>query len=233
MRAIAEIDGDPFKLDDTKRMLERDIGPLEAELRTRKKRGLLSGFGGTGSSSSKSSDAVGSGGSSIRTPPSHAFGSASGRLGYNRSGSNEPTSDNTHRNTLFGNRTSAGYTPPSTSSSMGGDGYGGDDTTTTDYLDSGALQLTESERLLHETQALCASSEQIGSSTLETMGRQREQIERSGGLIERSRENTRLAQHVLKEMSYRAIKSKIFLYCVIAMLTLVNGMLIVHLWRRK
>ena len=116
---------------------------------------------------------------------------------------------------------------------MGGGGYGGDDTTTSDYLDSGALQLTESERLLHETQALCASSEQIGSSTLETMGRQREQIERSSGLIERSRENTRLAQHVLKEMSYRAIKSKIFLYCVIAILMLVNGMLIVHLWRRK
>lgn len=231
MRAIAEIDGDPFKLDDTKRMLERDIGPLEAELRTRKKRGLL-WFGGTSSSSSKSGAAGGNGGSSIRTPPSHAFGSVS-RLGNNRSGSNEPPSDNTNRNTLFGNRTLPGYTPPSTSSSMGGGGYGGDDTTTTDYLDSGALQLTESERLLHETQALCASSEQIGSSTLETMGRQREQIERSSGFIERSRENTRLAQHVLKEMSYRAIKSKIFLFFVIAMLTLVNGMLIVHLWRRK
>ena len=229
MRAIAEIDGDPFKLDDTKRMLERDIGPLETEVRTRKKRGLLSGFGGGTSSATTSYSSAGSGGSSIRTPPSHAFGSISGRLGNNRTGSNQPPSsdDNTNRNTLFGNRTSAGYTPPS------GGGYGGDDTTTTDYLDSGALQLTESERLLHETQALCASSEQIGSSTLETMGRQREQIERSSGLIERSRENTRLAQHVLKEMSYRAIKSKIFLYCVIAILMLVNGMLIVHLWRRK
>jgi hypothetical protein len=232
MHAIAEIDGDPFKLDDTKRMLERDIGPLETEVRTRKKRGLLSGFGTSSATTSYSSNST-SGGGSIRTPPSHAFGSISGRLGNNRTGSNQPPSDdNTNRNTLFGNR--SGYTPPSTSSSMGGGGYGGDDTTTSDYLNSGALlQLTESERLLHETQALCASSEQIGSSTLETMGRQREQMERSGGLIERSRENTRLAQHVLKEMSYRAIKSKIFLYCVIAILMLVNGMLIVHLWRRK
>lgn len=93
--------------------------------------------------------------------------------------------------------------------------------------------MEESERLLYETQALCAESEQIGNATLETMGRQREQIERAGDLVGRSIENTRMARQIMKEMAWRALKNKIFLYCVIGLLLLANGAMIVHLWRRK
>ena len=60
--------------------------------------------------------------------------------------------------------------------------------------------ILNSEHLLRETQALCAESEQIGNSTLETMGRQREQIERSGNLIQESLQNTEQARAIMKQM---------------------------------
>ena len=47
---------------------------------------------------------------------------------------------------------------------------------------------------------LCAESEQIGATTLETMGRQREQIERSSGFLQDALENTEQARQILKEM---------------------------------
>ncbi|EED93182.1 v-snare protein, Vti1 C-terminal half-like protein [Thalassiosira pseudonana CCMP1335] len=87
--------------------------------------------------------------------------------------------------------------------------------------------------LLRETQALCAESEQIGASTLEQMGRQREQLERTSGFIQQSLENTEQARQILKEMAYRALKNKIFLYCVIGVLVLANGGVLIHLWKRK
>jgi hypothetical protein len=48
--------------------------------------------------------------------------------------------------------------------------------------------------------SLCAESEQIGAHTMEHMGRQREQLERSAGLIQQSLENTEQARKILKEM---------------------------------
>lgn len=50
------------------------------------------------------------------------------------------------------------------------------------------------------TNSLCAESEQIGAHTMEHMGRQREQLERSAGLIQQSLENTEQARLILKEM---------------------------------
>ena len=38
MLAIAEIEGDPFKIDEAKLKLEREVGPLEIEVNDRKKR---------------------------------------------------------------------------------------------------------------------------------------------------------------------------------------------------
>lgn len=48
--------------------------------------------------------------------------------------------------------------------------------------------------------SLCAESEQIGASTIEVMGRQREQLEKSSGFIQQSLENTEQARLILKEM---------------------------------
>eukprot|EP00985_Skeletonema_marinoi_P022291 scaffold14188_cov80-Skeletonema_marinoi.AAC.1 len=70
-------------------------------------------------------------------------------------------------------------------------------------------RMQDSEHLLRETQALCTDSEQIGASTLETMGRQREQIERSSNLIQQSLENTEQARRIMKEMASRALRNKL------------------------
>ncbi|KAL3796422.1 hypothetical protein HJC23_004219 [Cyclotella cryptica] len=53
MTGLAEIEGDPFKSEDAKRKLERDIGPLEEEIRSRKAAGWKqsSGWGATNSTS--------------------------------------------------------------------------------------------------------------------------------------------------------------------------------------
>lgn len=169
MVALAEVDGDPFLVEDAKRKLDRDVGPLEGEIAMRS--GRSSSRNGKGSTTTTTT-MMGGGG----------------------------------RDMLFGNRGSGGvggvgsssssYAPPS----IGNDDVeSGSSTTTFATLDNNT-RMEESERLLRETQALCAESEQIGNMTLETMGRQREQIERSGGLIERSIENTRLARQIMKEM---------------------------------
>ena len=176
MQGLAEIEGDPFKATEAKRKLERDIGPLEDEIKSRKsssKSSLSSVFKRNG------------GGQQQYTPVS--------------------TSD---ENYLFGNnaRRTNNYAPPSMG--MGGDnsvisdiedGFGGNNDLTTP-LTASEQMINDSQELLLQTQMLCAESEQIGASTLETMGRQREQIERSGGLILQSIENTEQARAIMKQM---------------------------------
>ena len=193
MQGLAEIEGDPFKAEEAKRKLERDIGPLEEEIKGRKS--TTNGGGGISS----------------------VF----------KRGGGQSTSD---ENYLFGNRSRPTYAPPS----IGGESdlEIGEDTLSTP-LTAMEQRMQDSEHLLRETQALCAESEQIGAATLETMGRQREQIERSGGLIQQSIENTEEARRIMKEMARRALKNKIFLYCIIGLLLFANGAMIVHLWRRK
>ena len=180
-------------LEEAKRKLEREISPLESELKARK--------GST----------------------------AGGRTFFKRQNNTSNGQSASDGETyLFNNRPS--YAPPS----MGANGD------LESNADSFAAPLTaleqrmqESEDLLRETQALCAESEQIGAGTLETMGRQREQIERSGNLIQQSLENTEQARQIMKEMASRALRNKMFLYSVIAVLIFANGAVLVHLWRRK
>lgn len=187
MQGLAEVEGDPFKSEEARRKLEREISPLESELKARK-------------------------------------GSTGGGKAFFKRRNNESSDGEGY---LF-NRPS--YAPPS----MGANGD------IESNADSFAAPITameqrmhESEDLLRETQALCAESEQIGAGTLETMGRQREQIERSGNLIQQSLENTEQARQIMKEMASRALRNKMFLYSVIVVLILANGAVLIHLWRRK
>mmetsp|Transcript_27336 Transcript_27336/g.49299 ORF Transcript_27336/g.49299 Transcript_27336/m.49299 type:complete len:266 (+) Transcript_27336:162-959(+) len=199
MRGLAEIEGDPFKAEEAKRKLERDIGPLEEEIRGR--RVVNGGGGGISSVFNRSNNGGGGGG---RTTMSNA------------------------ESYLFRNRTTHAYAPPSMTEDDLEMGEG-----SLAPLTAMEQRMQDSEHLLRETQALCADSEQVGASTLETMGRQREQMERSDGLIHQSIENTQQARMIMKEMARRALKNKIFLYCVIALLVLANGSMVVHLWRRR
>ena len=190
MQGLAEIEGDPFKATEAKRKLERDIGPLEEEIRGRRK---------TTSSSS---------------------GSGSGRIlgGFKRTNTANNTNNNRGKNDamssdekyLFGNnnRTTSSYAPPTIGGEMNqmdisdlemGDNANEYDSLTTP-LTAMDQSILNSEHLLRETQALCAESEMIGNSTLETMGRQREQIERSGNLIQESLQNTEQARAIMKQM---------------------------------
>ena len=174
MQGLAEIEGDPFKATEAKRKLERDIGPFEYEIKSRK--------------------------SSCKSSLSSVFKCSGG--GQQQQYTPVSTSD---ENYLFGNnaRRTNNYAPPSMG--MGGDnsvisdiedGFGG----LTTPLTASEQMINDSQHLLLQTQMLCAESEQIGASTLETMGRQREQIERSGGLILQSIENTEQARAIMKQM---------------------------------
>jgi len=189
MQGLAEVEGDPFKAEEAKRKLEREIGPLESEIRGRT-------YGGRGKNKGITS----------------VFGNGS-------------TQSNGNTDYLFGNRSH--YAPPSLGHN---DIEYGDFSTPLTEMEQ---RMQDSEHLLRETQALCAESEQIGSSTLETMGRQREQIERSSNLIQQSLENTEQARRIMKEMARRAFRNKLFLYCVIVLLLIANAMTIHHLWTKK
>jgi len=189
MQGLAEIEGDPFKAEEAKRKLEREISPLESEVKARtsgvrgNSKGITSVFGNGGAQFNGSAD-------------------------Y-----------------LFGNRSH--YAPPS---------LGGDDIEYGEFsapLTEMEQRVRDSEHLLRETQALCAESEQIGAATLETMGHQREQIERSSNLIQQSLENTEQARRIMKEMASRALRNKMVLYCMIALLLIGNAMAIHHLWTKK
>lgn len=195
MQGMAEVEGDPFKAAEAKRRLEREVSPLEVEIRGRENKQLNGGGGGFG---------WGSG------------GGGGGGTDY-----------------LFGNRNS--YAPPRSAfasdddfgAAADGEGSMVAPLTETDH------RMMDSERLLWETQALCAESEQIGASTLETMGRQGEQLNTASGLIEETLARTEEARQIMKEMAYRMLRNKLFLYCVIALLVLANGGVMIHLWRRK
>ena len=153
MRGLADVEGDPFKAEETRRKLEREIGPLEAEVRARKggAGGIASAFGG----------------------------SADERY-------------------LFGSNESS-YAAPSVTSGLSDD-FDMEEGSMAAPLTATEQRINNSERLLRETQALCAGSEQVGAATLETMGRQREQIGRTSGLIDQSLENVQQARQIMKEM---------------------------------
>jgi len=197
MRGLAEIEGDPFKAQEAKRKLERDIGPLEQEMKGRVTRNSKrSVAAGNAIGSSSGSSGIGGGISSV-------FG------GRNTNNTTTTTGNNDERY-LFGNRNS--YAAPTTST-MGGDfnddyddgndlehGGEGSSSLTTPLTATTERRMRDSQHLLRETQALCAESEQLGASTLETMGRQREQMERGGGLLESALEDTAQARAIMKEM---------------------------------
>jgi len=93
--------------------------------------------------------------------------------------------------------------------------------------------LMGSEDMLRESQSLCAESEQIGWNTLNQMGRQREQLEVTHEYVRNTRDMTTQAKLLLKEMRLRALKSKVFLYCVIGVLIFFNYLALRHLKNKK
>ena len=132
MQGLAEVEGNPARVTESKQRIQRDIGPLSKEV----KRQL----------------------------------------------------DGMARQDLF-NENAAGYEAPQ----MGGGGGGGGQS------DMQGL-LSNSEDMLRESLALCADSEEIGTSTLLQMGRQREQLETTAGHIDATRNAVEQAGTILRSM---------------------------------
>ena len=129
MQGLAEVEGNPARVTESKQRIQRDIGPLSKEV----KRQL----------------------------------------------------DGMARQDLF-NENAAGYEAPQ----MGGGGG---------QSDMQGL-LSNSEDMLRESLALCADSEEIGTSTLLQMGRQREQLETTAGHIDATRNAVEQAGTILRSM---------------------------------
>jgi hypothetical protein len=202
MLGIAEIEGDPFKVEESTRKLEREVGPLELEIMERSSKRRMNagvvpgGSGGRSGSANRNGSGRNSGLSSV------LFGS---RPVNTATTTTTTTSDEQN---LFGMHRQS-YVPPSSFAVDTADLERGNNTSyeedslTTPLTSSTQQQeqsIQNSEHLLRESQALCANSEQIGLVTLETMGRQREQLERSGYLLESAMENTEQARRILKDM---------------------------------
>ena len=196
MLGIAEIEGDPFKVEESTRKLEREVGPLELEIKERSSKRRMNagvvpgGSGGSSGSANRNGSGRNSGLSSV------LFGS-------------RPINNATDEQNLFGMHHRQSYVPPYSVDAAADLETGNNNTSyeedslTTPLTSSTQHQeqsIQNSEHLLRESQALCANSEQIGLVTLETMGRQREQLERSGYLLEGAMENTEQARRILKDM---------------------------------
>lgn len=82
--------------------------------------------------------------------------------------------------------------------------------------------IRDSDDLLLESQALCAQSEQTGSSTLNSMGMQREQLHSANQHIRGARSTVERARGVLQDLNRKALRNKRFLYGVIAILIIAN-----------
>jgi len=79
-----------------------------------------------------------------------------------------------------------------------------------------------SESMLRESLSLTMETERIGNSTLEQMGRQREQLQGASANIARTRAIVEQAGLVLTEMSRRAFNNKMFLYGLVGFFIFLN-----------
>jgi len=79
-----------------------------------------------------------------------------------------------------------------------------------------------SEGMLRESLSLTMETERIGNSTLEQMGRQREQLQGANTNIARTREIVEQAGSVLTEMSRKAFNNKKSLYGFVGLLIFAN-----------
>jgi vesicle transport through interaction with t-SNAREs protein 1 len=82
--------------------------------------------------------------------------------------------------------------------------------------------IQSSDDLLRESQAVLAETEHIGTSTLQQMGRQREQIEGASRNAEAVRDVALQAKRILMSMGRKACKSKLALYAMIGLLMAAN-----------
>ena len=82
--------------------------------------------------------------------------------------------------------------------------------------------LNEQTQSLNDTQLLLSDSEAIGTSTLTTLSSQREQLLTANSRVQETKTLTGRAKITLRNMGWRAIRQKVFLYFVILTLVGIN-----------
>lgn len=92
--------------------------------------------------------------------------------------------------------------------------------------------IRSSDDLLRESQAILAETEEIGTSTLQQMGRQREQLHNANANLEAIRAVAVQAKNILTSMSRRAFKSKLALYVMIGLLSLANLWVLIKIFQK-
>ncbi|GKY92679.1 hypothetical protein MPSEU_000238000 [Mayamaea pseudoterrestris] len=117
-----------------------------------------------------------------------------------------------------------------TMSSSGGGGYQPPDLES-NYTDMDSL-IRSSEDLLRESHSIMYETEHIGNTTLLQMGRQREQLENTNRHLQAVRQVAEQAKNILTGLGRRALKNKIALYCMIALLAWAN-LYVLHLIYKK
>lgn len=145
MQGLAEVQGNPVRIQESKNLLQRDIGPLSKEVQRQ-----LNEF--------QSEELIG------------------------------------------------GYQPPDIESA---------------YTDMDSL-IQSSESLLRETHSIMYETEHIGNTTLLQMGRQREQLENTNSHLQAVKQVATQAKNILTGLSRRALKSKLALYVMIALMAWAN-----------
>lgn len=89
------------------------------------------------------------------------------------------------------------------------------------YSDMDSL-IRSSENLLRESQSVMYETEHLGNTTLLQMGRQREQIENAHQSLQAVRQVAEQAKNILTGLGRRALKNKLALYVMIALLGWAN-----------
>jgi Snare region anchored in the vesicle membrane C-terminus len=82
--------------------------------------------------------------------------------------------------------------------------------------------IRNSEEMLRESQTILADTEHIGNQTLFQLGRQREQLQNANRSLEGVQAATQKAKKILVSLSNRACRTRLGLYCSIAVLIAAN-----------
>mmetsp|Transcript_6201 Transcript_6201/g.7853 ORF Transcript_6201/g.7853 Transcript_6201/m.7853 type:complete len:220 (-) Transcript_6201:155-814(-) len=124
--------------------------------------------------------------------------------------------DDTQRDMLF-----SGYRAPTLG---GGVDDNGDDM---------EMLIRSSEDMLRESQALCISSEEVGSDTLFAMSRQREQLYNASDYLAGAKAHMQQAKVLLGSMSAKTLRNKRFLQGIIVILILANIVVFIAIVKKK
>jgi Snare region anchored in the vesicle membrane C-terminus len=92
--------------------------------------------------------------------------------------------------------------------------------------------IRNSEDLLRESQTICADTEHMGNQTLFQLGRQREQLQNANRSLDGVLAATRQAKTILVNFSKRACRTRLGLYCSVAVLTAANILVIYCIIRK-